>query len=105
MPYIKNTDRKQFDIHINELITALHAVPENIEGNLNYIISSLVDGLLESGVKYKKLNALVGALECAKLEFYMRVARPYEDEKIIENGEVYNTSLRTDIERVDSDDK
>ncbi len=28
-------------------------------------------------------------LETAKLEFYRRVAGPYEDAKISENGEVY----------------
>lgn len=30
-----------------------------------------------------------GAIECAKLEFYRRVAAPYEDKKIAENGDVY----------------
>ena len=31
----------------------------------------------------------MGALECAKLELYRRVAAPYEDVKIMENGDVY----------------
>lgn len=30
-----------------------------------------------------------GALECAKLELYIRIARPYEDAKIHDNGDVY----------------
>ena len=29
-------------------------------------------------------------LECAKLELYRRVAAPYEDEKIDQNGDVYD---------------
>ena len=40
----------------------------------------------------KNLNAIIGALECAKLELYRRVAAPYEDDKIIENGDVYTQS-------------
>jgi hypothetical protein len=31
----------------------------------------------------------IGALECCKLEFYRRVAVPYEDRKIKSNGDVY----------------
>jgi len=31
----------------------------------------------------------VGVLECAKLELYRRIAAPYEDEKIVETGDVY----------------
>ena len=36
-----------------------------------------------------KLIPLIGVLECAKLELYRRVAAPYEDDKIDENGDVY----------------
>ena len=32
---------------------------------------------------------MVGVLECAKLELYRRMAAPYEDEKIEDNGDVY----------------
>ncbi len=34
-------------------------------------------------------NAVVGALECAKLELYRRMVAPYENGKIAENGDVY----------------
>ena len=40
-------------------------------------------------VRYSKINALIGVLECAKLELYRRVAAPYENDKIDENGDVY----------------
>lgn len=33
---------------------------------------------------------MVGALECAKLELYRRIAIPYEEQKIQENGDVYD---------------
>jgi hypothetical protein len=41
------------------------------------------------GLSYQTINDIVGALEGAKLEFYRRVAVPYEDKKIIENGDVF----------------
>ena len=38
---------------------------------------------------YSVINEAVGAIESAKMEFYRRVAAPYEDKKAIANGEVY----------------
>lgn len=37
-----------------------------------------------------EMGDLLGAIEAAKLEFYRRVAAPYEDKKCMENGDVYN---------------
>lgn len=59
-------------------------------GELNYAITTLVlNYYLYSGQNYKAINDVVGALTCAKDEFYRRVAVPYEDQKIQENGDVY----------------
>ena len=59
-------------------------------GQLNYGITSLaVDYVDQHGLSYDTINAVLGALEGAKLEFYRRVAGRYEDEKIKENGDVY----------------
>jgi len=59
-------------------------------GDLNYQFSKLVnDFLAMKGLSYSAINEAVGALECCKLELYARVARPYEDKKVIANGEVY----------------
>jgi hypothetical protein len=41
------------------------------------------------GQSYSIINDIVGVLECAKMEFYRRVAVPYEDKKRTENGDVY----------------
>jgi hypothetical protein len=41
---------------------------------------------------------MIGALECAKLELYRRLASPYEDLKIADNGDIYQ-------ERENSNDK
>lgn len=57
------------------------------DGCLNYTITELIDHLYECN--YKDLNAAIGVLECCKLELYRRVIAPYEDTKIVENGDVY----------------
>lgn len=59
-------------------------------GELNYQVSKLCnDYIAMRGLSYTVLNELVGVLECAKLELYRRIAVPYEDKKLGENGEVY----------------
>jgi hypothetical protein len=60
-------------------------------GELNYSITRIVDRYLvdKGGIRYAHPNEVVGALECAKLELYRRLAAPYEDEKMRESGDVY----------------
>jgi hypothetical protein len=85
MPYIHEMER----LWINRGGSAVN------EGELNYVITHAIDAYIaHRGLKYETLNAIVGALECAKLELYRRVAAPYEDTKIDSNGDVYTT--RTD---------
>ena len=82
MPYIKQEARKT-------LQNGISRKPEN-PGELNYLITVLCQFyFLNSGKNYQAINDVVGALEGAKLEFYRRVAAPYEDKKIEENGDVY----------------
>lgn len=60
-------------------------------GELNYFITRIVDEYIRNkSLNYTTLNEVVGVLECAKLELYRRVAAPYEDLKLSENGDVYN---------------
>lgn len=87
MPYIKPEQRTPLDPLIDQLCAALPA--ENFAGNLNYVVSRLCAGLLARRKNYASINEIVGALECAKLELYRRVASPYEDTKITENGDVF----------------
>lgn len=59
-------------------------------GQLNWIISDACNFYMKQrGVSYQSINDVVGALEGAKLEFYRRIAVPYEDQKLKENGDVY----------------
>lgn len=37
----------------------------------------------------KRQTSAGGAIEAAKLEFYRRVVAPYEDQKLLDNGDVY----------------
>lgn len=85
MPYIKQENRDRVVSGDTEL--------ESLSvGELNYVISSVMDHWLkENGVNYYNLNSVIGVLECAKQEFYRRVATEYENKKKEENGEVYES--------------
>ena len=82
MPYISPEDRVRL---------VQGGVPQDA-GELNFAITSLIDTYLRGrgGVRYLHLNEVIGVLECAKLELYRRIAAPYEDRKIAENGDVYS---------------
>lgn len=88
MPYIDNNKREEIDPLLEQLRDILGSM-----GDLNYTITRLCDAYLttEEGIRYSRLNDLVGALECAKLELYRRVAAPYEDKKAKENGDAYES--------------
>lgn len=91
MPYIKQDKRHVLDPHINGLLNALRELESddplnNMEGNLNYIVTTLVKRTM--GLGYRGINDAVGMLECCKLELYRKTAAPYEDQKEFENGAV-----------------
>lgn len=80
MPYIVNYRRED--------LTPFSS--PDTPGELNYCITMLLIKYLDTkGLSYGTINDIVGALEGAKMEFYRRVAAPYEDKKIDENGDVY----------------
>jgi hypothetical protein len=59
-------------------------------GELNYVITRTMLQFLEGQtLSYDSINDTIGAVEAAKQEFYRRIAIPYEDKKIAENGDVY----------------
>lgn len=85
MPYIEKKIREQLEPELSLLLAkaAGHQV-----GVFNYIITKLVRFCINK-TNYANLNAMIGVLECAKLELYRRVFSEYEDRKIEENGDVY----------------
>lgn len=85
MPYIKRDDKQKF--YDNGLVNLAPQVSS--PGELNYVISYIIADYFERHRNYQGINDILGALTGAQLEFYRRVAVPYEDIKIKENGDVY----------------
>lgn len=85
MPYIKQHMRDLIDIHKKD--GCFHVAEHS--GELNYMITVILKDYLGEYLNYDRINAAIGALECAKLELYRRIAAPYEDEKMKDNGDVY----------------
>lgn len=82
MPYIRQTERPQIDENIDKIFIAG-------VGHLNYAITRLCHNYIKQmGLKYARLNDVVGVLDCAKMEMYRRIVAPYENTKIVENGTV-----------------
>lgn len=84
MPYITPENRRAWDIWLRPLVDRVQQA-----GSLNFLITRLALAFIGDKPNYDRLNAAVGALECAKLELYRRAVAPYEDKKIAENGDVY----------------
>lgn len=88
MPYIAQDRRPRYDQAMAALMAAIDSGTPG--GDINYIVSRLlVHWIRERGVSYSALADAIGVVETAKLELYRRVAAPYEDRKMEENGDVY----------------
>lgn len=82
MPYITQGQRNAIEAGIG---------PES-PGELNYVLTVTIDKYVkENGMSYQSINDVLGALEGAKLEFYRRVAVPYENGKLSTNGDIYGS--------------
>ena len=80
MPYITRAQR--------DLLAT--GIPPSHPGELNYAITKMLVQYIDNpGLSYHVINDILGALEGAKLEFYRRVAVPYENSKLAINGDVY----------------
>ena len=94
MPYIKQERREEIHAELEDW--TLDWAP-NDAGDLNFVVSTFcANYLTEKGKRYEHINTLIGVLECAKMELYRVVAADYEDEKILENGKVYDFGVRID---------
>ncbi|MEM2108726.1 MAG: hypothetical protein QXL10_05535 [Candidatus Bathyarchaeia archaeon] len=87
LPYIKAANRKKYEKILEELVKILKTLPpEEIDGELNYVVTKILKEIYP--LRYFHINKAVGVLECIKLEYYRRVAAPYEDQKIKETGDI-----------------
>lgn len=94
MPYIDRNRRKELDESIDNLISALSNKEKldneefvQILGDLNYCFSRILSNLM-SDASYSKIAMITGVLENIKQEYYRRIAEPYEDQKINQNGDI-----------------
>jgi hypothetical protein len=87
MPYILPSERQRFDPLINALSAELQK-DGCVDGNLNYVISTLTAKAFAANRRYAEANKLMGVLACVAAEFYRRDVAPYEDEKRTQNGDV-----------------
>ncbi len=89
MPYIKKERRDEMRAIINEFRRAQLYPHRMSTGDLNYIITSLINSYIEhNGESYDIYNSCIGVLECAKLELYRRPIAAYENKKIKSNGDL-----------------
>jgi len=93
MPYINEEKREVLDPVIEELIQAFRGLQsddpnDNTEANLNYVLSRLLDHMYTSN--YQEMNNALGMLLAVALEYYRRVAAPYENQKRHDEGDVYS---------------
>jgi len=91
MPYITKKQREELDPLINALSKMLldHDTSPAVKGEYNYAITKLIHGYINSnGLRYHHLNDMIGVLECVKQELYRKKVAPYEETKILENGDV-----------------
>jgi len=83
MPYIKPHRRPALDKHLGPLRNAIEC-----PGELAYALYSLCVGQVGELDGYEKRRSVVGDLECTKAEFVRKHLAPYEDRKLVENGDV-----------------
>lgn len=79
MPYISREDRDR----------VMRTAPQNA-GELNYALTVMILGYIRrKGLRYSVLNEVLGVLAAMSHEIYRRMAAPYEDRKMGENGDVF----------------
>ena len=91
MPYTSEERRAAVRQNLDAVISQINSYPDSDwDGELNYAISYLVGRTMAPFGKwrYHFLARAVAVFECAKLEFYRRLAAPYEDKAILKNGDI-----------------
>jgi Domain of unknown function (DUF6899) len=87
MPYIAQDNRKIYDSRLKDIV-ALVRSGSNGPGDLNYCFSRIVWSIFDAAPSYTAANTLLGVLEAVQKEFYRRKVVPYEDSKMIQNGDL-----------------
>lgn len=87
MPYIKQENRDEYDEYLDGHIEDLkeHGFPK---GDVTYCVYKMVGHWFLSDPGYDAIADIRGMLAGVLSEFDRRLAFPYEDKKIEENGDV-----------------
>ena len=88
MPYIARKDRAQYQEILSSLADMIPQDRMQRPGHINYIVSLLIEKVYGKELRYADHNEVVGVLNCIALEFYRRKTAPYEDLKIVEEGDL-----------------
>jgi len=94
MPYIKKEIRENLESALDNLLQEIYveeAKGAGLDGALNYVISTIVtDGInpTRKPWSYADIARATAVFECAKLEYYRRIAGPKEDLAIEQNGDI-----------------
>ena len=95
MPYINEEKRTRLDPVVDALLVELRGLqlddPEdNPEGNLNYVITRILDKMYNAN--YREVNNACGVLTCILFEYYRRMAAPIENQRIHDNGDAFENT-------------
>jgi len=97
MPYITYKDRTEILSHDDCLQNNRLGIGKAVGnacrngGDFQYILAVAIQQYLENtGVRYQNCQDIMGALTGAQAEFIRCIVSPYEDQKITENGPVYD---------------
>jgi hypothetical protein len=88
MPYIDRIGRSFWDPKLKELETYITDTDPDV-GAMNYMITKMLLAWVKNKLRYVRICMVMGTLICVMFEFYRRIAAPYEETKIKENGDVY----------------
>lgn len=92
MPYIQKSDRVELDPLIDQLASFVATkTGMAFAGSLNYTITRLMMQVIknEAGdLRYWVIATVCGVLSNVSSEFYRRMAVPYENRMIEQNGDV-----------------
>jgi hypothetical protein len=94
MPYITRKGRELIDPMIKDV-----KIEDMGAGELNYTMTSLCHRWIKcKGLKYLNLAIVFGVLITMIFELYRRIAAPYEDRKIADNGMVSQLEEELNLE-------
>ena len=87
MPYIKKEDRKLYDARLDDLCFALEE-QGYIDGHVTYVLFKIMVRWFFNSPAYSTIASIRGCLAGTLSELDRRYFFPYEDKKIIKNGDV-----------------